>query len=163
MKTTEETPVESAGSETTIQTVATGDIIAITEVNDAVFSQKMMGDGFAVNPSGNEVVSPVNGKITNTFPTKHAIGIETESGLEVLVHMGIDTVELKGEGFELFVEAGQVIKAGDKLAEMNLASVKEAGKETTIMVVFTNLTDKQTFELTQSGNVAISTEIGRIN
>ena len=163
MKTTEETPVESAGSETSIQTVAAGEVISITEVNDAVFSEKMMGDGFAVNPSENEVVSPVNGKITNTFPTKHAIGIETDSGLEVLVHMGIDTVELKGEGFELFVKAGQVIKAGDKLAEMNLASVKEAGKETTIMVVFTNLTDKQSFDLTQSGNVAISTEVGRIN
>ena len=162
MKPTEETAVESDGLETAIQTVGTGEVVSITEVNDAVFSQKMMGDGFAVKPSGNEVFSPVDGKITSTFPTKHAIGIETDNGLEILVHMGIDTVELKGEGFELFVEEGQDIKAGNKLAEMNLASIKEAGKDTAIMVVFTNLTDKQTFELTQTDNVTKSSVIGRV-
>lgn len=162
MKPTEETAVESDGLETAIQTVGTGEVVSITEVNDAVFSQKMMGDGFAVKPSGNEVFSPVDGKITSTFPTKHAIGIETDSGLELLVHMGIDTVELKGEGFELFVEEGQEIKAGDKLAEMSLTSIKDAGKDTAIMVVFTNLTDKQTFELTQTDNVTKSSVIGRV-
>ena len=158
----EETPFETDGLETAIQTVATGKVISITEVADAVFSQKIMGDGFAIIPSGTDVISPVDGTITSVFPTKHAIGIKTENGIEVLVHMGIDTVELKGEGFELFVEEGQEIKAGDKLAEMNLETVKEAGKDTAIVVVFTNLTENKTFELTQSDNVTASTEVGRI-
>ena len=163
LKATTETPVETIDAETTIQTVAAGSVVSITEVNDAVFSQKMMGDGFAVYPSANDVVSPVDGVVTSTFPTKHAIGIKTDDGIEVLVHMGIDTVELKGEGFELFVEEGQTIQAGDKLAEMNLEMIKAAGKDTAIMVVFTNLTDNQTFTLKQADKVTVSTVIGQIN
>ncbi len=77
--------------------------------------------------------------------------------------MGIDTVELDGEGFEIFVEEGQEVIAGDKIAEMDLASIKEAGKDTAIMVVFTNLTEEQSFELTQSGDASESTEIGRVD
>ena len=122
----------------------------------------MMGDGFAVYPSEKTVVSPVDGTVVSTFPTKHAIGLKTDNGLEVLVHMGIDTVELNGEGFEVFVKEGQEVKAGDKLAEMAIDSIKAAGKDTAIMVVFTNLSDKQTFELTEMDNVTVSTEIGRI-
>ncbi len=159
---TEETPVETDGSETVIQTVAAGKVVSITEVDDAVFSQKMMGDGFAVIPSVNDVASPVDGTIQSIFPTKHAIGIETKSGIEVLVHMGIDTVELDGEGFEIFVEEGQEIVAGEKLAEMNLETIKKAGKDPSILVVFTNLTENQTFDLTQTEDVTTLGEIGTI-
>ena len=139
-----------------------GTHVPLEDVSAPVFAQKMMGDGLAVLPSGNVVVSPVDGTILSTFPTKHAIGLKTESGIEVLVHMGIDTVELDGEGFEVFVKEGQEVKAGDKLATMNLEAVKKAGKDTVIMVVFTNLTDQQTFELTQTDHVTTSTEIGKI-
>ena len=162
MKETEDVAINTDDLETAIFTVAAGEVVAITEVNDAVFSQKMMGDGFAVNPSTDSVVSPIDGTVQNIFPTKHAIGLKTNDGIEVLVHMGIDTVELKGEGFEIFVEEGQKVIAGDKLAEMNLSTVKEAGKDTSIMVVFTNLTDDQTFELTETGDVTETAEIGRI-
>ena len=160
---TEEVAVDTDDLETAIFTVAAGEVISITEVNDEVFAQKMMGDGYAVNPSSNTVVAPVDGTIQSVFPTKHAVGIKTPSGIEVLVHMGIDTVELDGEGFEIFVEEGQEVIAGDKIAEMDLASIKEAGKDTAIMVVFTNLTEEQSFELTQSGDASESTEIGKVD
>lgn len=154
---------DSKGLATAIFPVAKGAVLPITEVNDEVFAQKMMGDGYAVNPSTNTVVSPVDGTIQSVFPTKHAIGIETASGIEVLVHLGIDTVELEGEGFEIFVEEGQEVIAGDKIAEMDLASIKKAGKDTTIMVVFTNLTENQDFEFIQTHDISEDTEIGRVN
>lgn len=87
-----------------------GNLIPLSEVSDDVFSQKMLGDGFAVKPTGQEVVAPVSGTITTLFPTKHAIGIKTAEGLEVLIHLGIDTVELKGEPFKLFAEQGDSVR-----------------------------------------------------
>ncbi|MGO1931287.1 MAG: PTS sugar transporter subunit IIA, partial [Ruoffia tabacinasalis] len=87
----------------------------------------------------------------------------TASGIEVLIHLGIDTVELEGEGFEIFVEEGQGVIAGDKIAEMDLASIKKAEKDTTIMVVFTNLTENQDFEFIQTNDISEDTEIGRVN
>ena len=89
-----------------------GELIPISEVADPVFSEKMMGDGFAVLPEANEVFAPISGTILNVFPTKHAIGIQTDNGLEVLLHMGINTVDLKGEPFTLYVEEGQRIARG---------------------------------------------------
>ena len=152
----------NASLETPIQSVATGEVMAITEVDDQVFSQKMMGDGFAVVPSEDEVVSPINGTVQSVFPTKHAIGLLTDSGHDVLVHMGIDTVELQGSAFDVFIEEGQTVKAGDALATMNRAAVKEAGKATDILVVFTNLTEDQAFDLTETGESTASTVIGKI-
>lgn len=116
-----------------------GNLISLSEVSDDVFSQKMLGDGFAVKPTGQEVVAPVSGTITTLFPTKHAIGIKTDEALEVLIHLGIDTVELKGEPFKLFVEQGDSVKAGDKLAEMDIADVADHGLDNTVMVVYTNM------------------------
>jgi len=100
--------------------VATGEVIPMAQVNDPVFSQKMMGDGFAVKPLEGEVVAPISGKVLSVFPSKHAIGLQTEEGIEVLVHMGIDTVEMATPAFESFVKEGQSLKAGTKLAKMNL-------------------------------------------
>lgn len=116
-----------------------GNLIPLSEVSDDVFSQKMLGDGFAVKPTGQEVVAPVSGTIITLFPTKHAIGIKTAEGLEVLIHLGIDTVELKGEPFKLFVEQSDSVKAGDKLAEMDIADVADHGLDNTVMVVYTNM------------------------
>lgn len=116
-----------------------GNLIPLSEVSDDVFSQKMLGDGFAVKPTSQEVVAPVSGTITTLFPTKHAIGIKTDEALEVLIHLGIDTVELKGEPFKLFVEQGDSVKAGDKLAEMDIADVADHGLDNTVMVVYTNM------------------------
>lgn len=163
-----ETKAEMSGHsketiETAVYNVASGTVESITEAPDEVFSQKMMGDGFIVAPSSDEVVAPVSGTIETIFPTKHAVAIKTAEGIDVLVHMGIDTVELKGSAFDVKVKEGQQIQAGDILATMNRRQVKEAGKDTVILVVFTNLTDEQSFVLDSKSDLSHSERIGTIN
>lgn len=145
---------------TDLLSVATGDIIAIEKVNDPVFAGKMMGDGFAVEPTDKLVYSPVAGKVVSIFPTKHAIGLQTASGVDVLVHMGLNTVELKAAAFNVHVEEGQTIAAGDLLAEMDLETVKAEGKETTIVVVLTNGDMVKSYQLTQEGQQDAKAVIG---
>ena len=118
--------------------ISNGTVKDITKVSDDVFSQKMMGEGFAVTPSDDAIFTPVAGTITSVFPTKHAVGIKADNGLEILVHMGIDTVSLKGEPFTVFVTEGQKVGRGQMLAKMDLAKVKASGKDSDIMVVCTN-------------------------
>lgn len=129
---------QTLGIRKELQTVAAGEVIDLATVNDPVFSKKMMGDGFAVIPTTGEVVAPVTGKVVSIFPTKHAIGMETEEGAEVLIHMGIDTVQMDQPAFEILVTEGQTVEAGAKLAQMNLTEIKNEGKDITIMVVFTD-------------------------
>ena len=142
--------------------VATGEVISMAQVNDPVFSQKMMGDGFAVKPLEGEVVAPISGKVLSVFPSKHAIGLQTEEGIEVLVHMGIDTVEMATPAFESFVKEGQSLKAGTKLAKMNLDVIEQAGKETTIIVAFTNSDKVEQVVINQLGTTTAGTVIGQI-
>ncbi|MGH1789359.1 PTS transporter subunit IIBC [Enterococcus faecalis] len=142
--------------------VATGEVIPMVQVNDPVFSQKMMGDGFAVKPLEGEVVAPISGKVLSVFPSKHAIGLQTEEGIEVLVHMGIDTVEMATPAFESFVKEGQSLKAGTKLAKMNLDVIEQAGKETTIIVAFTNSDKVEQVVINQLGTTTAGTVIGQI-
>lgn len=132
----------------------TGEMKNITEVPDQVFSGKMMGDGFAILPSNGTVVSPVNGKILNVFPTKHAIGIQSDGGKEILIHFGIDTVNLKGEGFEAFVQEGDIVEQGQKLLEVDLEFVKSNAPSIMTPIVFTNLKEGQSIKLQTKGNVA---------
>ncbi|AJA47808.1 PTS system glucose-specific EIICBA component [Clostridium pasteurianum DSM 525 = ATCC 6013] len=130
-----------------------GKIINITEVPDEVFSQKMMGDGFAIEPSNGEVVSPVNGTITTVFPTKHAVGITAEDGLELLVHFGMDTVTLKGEGFTALVEQEAKVKAGQPILKVDLDSVKDKVPSIITPVVFTNLPEGKTVVINTGSEV----------
>ncbi|WP_414841399.1 PTS glucose transporter subunit IIA [Enterococcus saccharolyticus] len=116
----------------------TGQVILITEVEDAVFSSKAMGDGFAVRPSEGNVYSPIKGKVTSIFPTKHAIGLVDEKGLEVLVHIGIDTVELAGNGFEITVQEGANVDFDTQVATVDLAYLQSKNKPTTTMVICKN-------------------------
>ncbi|WP_017381390.1 N-acetylglucosamine-specific PTS transporter subunit IIBC [Paenisporosarcina sp. TG-14] len=120
-----------------------GEIIPLSEVPDEVFAKGMMGQGFGIVPSGNTVYSPVDGKIVSIFPTKHAIGLETDTGVEVLIHVGVDTVKLKGQGFELFAEAGQLIQRGDALLKIDLAYIEANAPSTIIPIIFTNLTTEK--------------------
>ena len=115
-----------------------GQAVPIAEVHDPMFSEKDMGDGFGVIPTGNEILSPVSGKVMLVASTKHAIGFSTDDGLEVLVHMGVDTVELNGAPFELFVKEGDTVTAGQKIATMDIDAVKKAGKVTDVIVAITN-------------------------
>ncbi|CKE41347.1 PTS system%2C beta-glucosides-specific IIA component [Streptococcus pneumoniae] len=112
-----------------------------------------MGDGFAIEPTEGTVVSPVNGEIVNVFPTKHAIGIQSEGGKEILIHFGIDTVKLNGEGFEALVAQGDKVKQGQPLLKVDLAFVKENAPSIITPIVFTNLQQGQQVELKKDGNV----------
>lgn len=135
-----------------------GQLIPITDVPDAVFSGKMMGDGFAIVPSEGTVVSPVDGTIMNLFPTKHAMGIQSDSGREILLHVGIDTVNLKGQGFDVLVTEGAHVKKGQPLLRVDLDYVKEHATSTITPIVFTNLGDGERVEIRKSGQVDVQEE-----
>ncbi|WDT64960.1 N-acetylglucosamine-specific PTS transporter subunit IIBC [Companilactobacillus crustorum] len=139
VKTTEPISDVKSGETDVFYSVANGYLEDIEEVSDSTFAQKMLGDGFAVVPTDGKIVAPVDGTITTIFPTKHALGIKTDNGLEVLVHMGIDTVQLKGEPFTIKVVEGQEVKHGDQLAQVDLDKIKTAGKKTDMMVIVTNM------------------------
>lgn len=143
--------------------LADGELIAIDQVEDDVFSQKMMGEGFAVIPVNGEIVSPLAGKITSVFPTKHAVGIETSDGIEVLIHMGIDTVDLKGGPFNIVVKEGQMVKAGMPIANVDLAGIEKAGKLTTMIVIFTNGDKIEAYHFDKIGQVKKGERIGSID
>lgn len=150
------------GIEKELFTVATGEVIALKDVNDPVFSQKMMGDGFAVIPATGEVTAPLSGKIVSVFPTKHAIGMQTAEGADVLIHMGLDTVQMSQPAFEILVSEGQEVVAGTTIAQMDLDAIKNEGKETTIIVVFTD--DKVNgLTINKLGDTERGTVIGKIN
>ena len=145
-----------------VRSVAEGQVIELEKVQDPVFSQKMMGDGFAVEPANGQIVSPVAGKVTSVFPTKHALGLVTESGLEVLVHIGLDTVSLEGKPFTVKVEEGQTVAAGDLLVEADLDAIREAGRATSTVVVFTNAAAIQSVTLTQTGQLPADAVVAKV-
>jgi sugar PTS system EIIA component len=117
-----------------------GTVIPLKEIRDPVFSGELMGKGFGIEPNENELVSPVAGKVASIFPTKHAILLETIRGVNVLIHIGIDTVELDGKGFSIMVEPGQSVSAGERLAIIDFDYVTLRGKETTVICVFPEFT-----------------------
>lgn len=125
-------------AKTSVLACTDGKVVPISEVSDPVFSQKMMGDGFAVIPSSTTVCSPVNGKISMIFDTNHAFGLTMSNGLEVLVHIGIDTVNEKGAGFKRIAAINDTVKAGDPIIEIDLEALKAKGYDMATMVIFTN-------------------------
>jgi len=120
-----------------------GKCIRIEEVLDQVFSSKMMGDGFAVVPDSDTVVSPMNGEIVMIPESKHAFGMKTKSGVELLVHIGLDTVELNGKGFPVLAKQGSRVKPGDPVIRFDKAFMEEKGINLTTMVIFTGGFDKE--------------------
>ena len=145
-----------------VHSVADGEVINIEDVKDPVFSQKMMGDGFAVEPENGHIVSPVAGKVTSVFPTKHALGLVTDNGLEVLVHIGLDTVSLEGKPFEVKVSEGQTVAAGDLLVEADLNAIREAGRETSTIVVFTNADAIKSVKVEHTGKLAANAPVATV-
>ena len=137
-----------------------GELIEINQVNDPVFSTKAMGEGFAIDPSNGKIFSPIKGTVTSIFPTKHAIGLVDKDGLEVLIHIGIDTVELAGEGFELLVAEGAKVKPSTPLVKVDLDYLAEKGKEATTMIVFPNLEENNI--IITPGSVTAQTVVGKI-
>ncbi|WP_438450648.1 glucose PTS transporter subunit IIA [Lactobacillus kitasatonis] len=132
----------SENNEIAILAPANGKVIALSKTSDPIFSKGAMGQGFGLTPSDGEVVAPVSGKVSMIADTKHAVGITTDDGLEVLVHMGVDTVGLKGEPFEILIKDGQTVEAGQDIATMDLKFINDKGLDTTIMVLITNSNDK---------------------
>ena len=145
-----------------VYSVADGQVVALEQVKDPVFAQKMMGDGFAVEPANGNIVSPVSGTVSSIFPTKHALGLVTEAGLEVLVHIGLDTVSLEGKPFTVHVAEGQKVVAGDLLVTADLDAIRAAGRETSTVVVFTNGDAIKSVKLEKTGSLAAKTAVAKV-
>lgn len=120
-----------------------GEAVSIKEVNDPTFSEEILGKGIAIKPSNGRVVAPVNGEIAIMFKTKHAVSLVSEQGVEILIHVGLETVNLQGEHFKSYVQEGDKVKAGDLLVEFDIEKIKEAGYDTTSPVVICNTVDMQ--------------------
>lgn len=115
-----------------------GEIVNIEDVPDVVFAEKIVGDGVAIKPAGNKMVAPVDGVIGKIFETNHAFSIESDTGIELFVHFGIDTVELKGEGFKRIAEEGQKVKVGDTIIEFDLPVLEEKARSVLTPVIISN-------------------------
>lgn len=139
---------------------ATGTLRSISEVPDQIFASKAMGAGYSVTPSNGAIYSPLTATVDSVFPTKHAISLRTKSGIEVLLHLGIDTVELNGQGFTTYVASGDSVSPETKLVDIDLAYLAQQGKSTDIMVIFTNL-DKQKLQF-RSGSVTAGDIVGEL-
>lgn len=120
-----------------------GDLILLENVPDEMFSQKIMGDGFAVKPENGFVVAPLSGVAETVFPTGHAVGITTKDGIECIVHIGLDTVELNGEGFTTLIKQGAKVKAGQPIVKFDKELLEGKGYELVTMVVFPSGYDKE--------------------
>jgi PTS system beta-glucosides-specific IIC component len=125
----------------TVYSPLNGDVIPLSEVKDEVFSQAMMGPGIAIIPSTGHIVAPFDGQVKFVFPTKHALGLLSASGVELLIHIGIDTVNLEGKPFTVFVKDHQKIKKGQALADFDLAMLKELNVDPTVVLVLTSAAD----------------------
>ncbi|TAA67155.1 PTS glucose/maltose transporter subunit IIBCA [Streptococcus sp. LQJ-218] len=162
MTETQQNTVHYKGLTEEVYSVADGQVVALEQVKDPVFAQKMMGDGFAVEPANGTIVSPVSGTVSSIFPTKHALGLVTEAGLEVLVHIGLDTVSLEGKPFTVHVTEGQKVAAGDLLVTADLDAIRAAGRETSTVVVFTNAEAIKSVKLEQTGSLAAKTAVAKV-
>lgn len=124
--------------ERAVAAVTGGRIIPLSQVKDEVFAQKMLGDGVAIVPDGDYITAPCKGKITMLYPTLHAFGMRTKDGLEILVHIGINTVELDGRGFKAFVAQDDEVEAGDRIIRADMYFIKNEGYDSTVMTLFPN-------------------------
>jgi len=135
----------------TIYNPISGKVIPLSQVNDPVFAQEMMGKGFAIVPENGRVVSPINGTVMTVFPTKHAIGLKSDTGVEILIHVGLDTVNLNGDHFKAHVKDGSKIKVGDALLQFDIPKIQAAGYDVTTPVVVTNSGDYPNLEILVQG------------
>jgi len=130
-----------------------GEAVTIDKVNDPTFAQEMLGKGVAIKPAEGKVVSPVNGEITILFETKHAVSIKSDGGVEILIHIGLDTVNLKGEHFESYVKVGDKVKIGDLLIKFHEEKIKEAGYDTITPMIVCNTFEYADVNVVKIGKV----------
>ena len=166
----EEKPAEAAAQEAapaagethTLCSPVTGTVHPITEAPDDAFASKMMGDGFFVYPTVGEVLAPADGEVVFVFDTKHAIGMKSADGTEYLLHIGVDTVALGGKGFEVFVEAGQQVKKGDRLMTFDIDYIRANATSDACLVIFTGLPEGTSVEMTATGEIKALDPVARI-
>ncbi|HHF6876899.1 TPA: PTS glucose transporter subunit IIA [Haemophilus influenzae] len=149
---------ENKSVEVEIYAPISGEIVNIEDVPDVVFSEKIVGDGVAVRPIGNKIVAPVDGVIGKIFETNHAFSMESKEGVELFVHFGIDTVELKGEGFTRIAQEGQSVKRGDTVIEFDLALLESKAKSVLTPIVISNM-DEISCIVKKSGEVVVGESV----
>jgi glucose-specific phosphotransferase enzyme IIA component len=137
---------ENKSVEVEIYAPLSGEIVNIEDVPDVVFSEKIVGDGIAIRPKGNKIVAPIDGVIGKIFETNHAFSMESKEGIELFVHFGIDTVELKGEGFTRIAQEGQAVKRGDTVIEFDLELLESKAKSVLTPVVVSNMDEISNIE-----------------
>lgn len=130
-----------------------GSAIPLSEVNDGVFSEELLGKGCAIRPESETVTSPVNGKVEMVFPTGHAVGVKSDDGVEVLIHIGLETVNMNGDGFETHVKQGDSVKAGDPLVTFSKEKIEKAGYDPVTMVIISNTKDFKEVKLLKLGSI----------
>ena len=150
----EATPAAASGKTIVIASPLSGRVIPLEEVADGVFSEKMVGDGFAVDPTDNQVYAPADCEVTTVFGTKHAIGLTTPKGCELLIHLGIDTVQLNGAPFTINIKEGDTLKKGDLIGSFDEKAILDAGYRTVTPVVVTNSDAYTSFQLLKTGDTA---------
>lgn len=146
--------VAAEAAEGTVCSPVAGTAVPLSEVPDPVFGGGMMGKGCGVKPTAGVAYAPVTGEVTASFPTGHAFGLRSDDGIEVLVHIGMDTVGMNGKGFKIIAQQGSRVKAGDPLGTFTSADIKAAGLDDTVIVVITNTDDFADVELASEGAVA---------
>ena len=149
-KTSNVNSAQSVSNESILNPIS-GEIEDLTQAHDPAFADGSMGDGFVIEPSSGDVYAPFDGEVTMLFNTKHAIGLTSDNGVQVMIHIGIDTVKLNGEYFESFVKQGDKIKQGQKLLHFDLNEIKKAGYDCSTVVIVTNTKDYQSVELLNAG------------
>lgn len=154
---------EDAAKKITLYSHMNGTVVPLENVEDDVFSQKLLGDGIAVEPSDGRLYSPCDGRIESIFDTKHAVNIVSDDGAEILLHIGIDTVKLGGKYFEAHVSAGQRVKRGDLLITFDTGEIRQAGYKLTTPMIICNADDYSSFEALMQGNTAAGDALLRIN
>lgn len=132
-----------------------GEIKRLEKVNDDVFSQKMLGDGVAIVPKDGNLYAPMDAEISMVFPTGHAIGLKSPVGIELLIHIGIDTVEMEGKGFETFVKQGQQVKKGDLLIRFSPNEITNAGFDNDTMIIITNRSDTDKLFIVNENSISV--------
>src|SRR5699024_12848423 len=136
----------------------TGEIVPLTSVEDEVFSSETMGQGVAIRPDEGRMYAPVDGTVTSLFRTKHAVGITSDNGAEILIHIGMDTVQLDGEFFETHISQGDIVKAGDLLVEFDIDKITEAGDSIVTPIITTNTSAYEELEIV-SGDTIVTKEV----
>lgn len=152
-------PTQKASATEELLSPVAGELLDLSEVADPVFSSGSMGQGIAIKPEGRILYSPVDGRVEAALETGHAYAIKSDKGAEILLHIGIDTVSMAGDGFEAFVKVGQTVKAGDALGSFDIAKIRQAGLDATTMLLVTNSADVHAVQVLAQGKVAVGSPV----